>query len=97
MANTRTSAKRARQALRRQERNQSDKSATKSAVKDAVKALQSKDLEAAKTNYVQAIRALGKAASRGTIPQGRASRKISRLTLLAKKVLPDALNFESRK
>jgi small subunit ribosomal protein S20 len=91
MANKRQSTKRATQALKRQDRNSTLKSATKTAVKKAVEAVQTKDLGKAKEAYSLAIKALSKAASKGTIPKARASRKISRLTLLAKKILPDAL------
>ena len=92
MANTRTSAKRARQADKRQSRNQIVRSATKTAVKNAVDVLKSKDVAKAKEAYTAAIKALSKAASKGSIPAGRAARKISRLTLFIKKNLPQALS-----
>ncbi|HLE01042.1 MAG TPA: 30S ribosomal protein S20 [Bdellovibrionota bacterium] len=88
MANTRTSTKRARQANDRQVRNKTVRSTTHSALTAAVQALKSKDLEKAKVAYKSAVRALSKAASKGSIPRGRAARKVSRLTLLAKKLLP---------
>ncbi len=91
MANKRQSAKRALQEKKRQNRNTAVKSATKSAVKKAIEAVQTKDMSKAKEAYQLAVKALSKAASKGTIPKTRASRKISRLTLLAKKMLPDAL------
>lgn len=91
MANKRQSAKRATQALSRQARNSTLKSATKTAVKKAVDAVTAKDAGKAKDAYMLAIKALSKAASKGTIPKARASRKISRLTLLAKKLVPAAL------
>lgn len=91
MANTRQSTKRAKQAVKRQSRNTIVKSATRSALKNALEAITEKDMGKAKTAYVQAIKALSKAASKGAIPKGRAARKISRLTLLAKKALPEAL------
>ncbi len=91
MANKRQSAKRAKQAVVRQTRNHTVKSATKTAVKKAIEAVQTKDISKAKDAYLLAIKALSKAASKGTIPKARASRKISRLTILAKKILPDAL------
>ncbi len=91
MANKRQSAKRALQEKKRQVRNTAVKSATKSAVKKAIEAVQTKDMSKAKEAYMLAIKALSKAASKGTIPKTRASRKIGRLTLLAKKMLPDAL------
>ena len=95
MANKRQSAKRATQATVRQNRNHAVKTATKTAVKKAIEAVQTKDMSKAKEAYMMAIKALSKAASKGTIPKARASRKISRLTLLAKKILPDALPIKS--
>jgi small subunit ribosomal protein S20 len=91
MANTRTSTKRARQADKRQERNTVVRSATRSVLKTALDAIKTKDLAKAQTAYKSAIKALSKAASKGAIPKGRAARKISRLTHLAKKTLPQAL------
>lgn len=91
MANTKKSAKRARQALRKQNKNQIIRSLTKTAVKTALDILQSKDIAKVKTAYLAAVKALSKAASKGTIPKGQSSRKISRLTLLIKKQLPAAL------
>jgi len=91
MANKRQSAKRAIQEKKRQSRNTAVKSATKSAVRKAIEAVQTKDLGKAKEAYMLAIKALSKAASKGSIPKTRASRKIGRLTLLAKKLLPEAL------
>ena len=95
MANKRQSGKRATQALARQTRNSTVKTATKTAVKKAIEAVQTKDIAKAKEAYMMAVKALSKAASKGTIPKARASRKISRLTVLAKKILPDALPIKS--
>ena len=95
MANKRQSAKRATQAAKRQVRNNTVKSATKSAIKKAIEAVQTKDLGKAKEAYALAVKALSKAASKGTIPKARASRKIGRLTLFAKKLLPDALPIKT--
>jgi small subunit ribosomal protein S20 len=91
MANTRSSGKRAVQAEKRQARNMVVRSATRSALRNALAALQAKDVAKAKEAYAAAVKALSKAASKGGIPKGRAARKISRLTHLAKKVLPAAL------
>jgi small subunit ribosomal protein S20 len=88
MANTRKSTKRAGQAKKRQARNVIIRSATKSALRDALAAIQAKDVAKAKEAYMAAVKALSKAASKGGIPQGRAARKISRLTLFVKKTLP---------
>lgn len=92
MANTRSSTKRAVQAEKRQARNIIVRSATRSALRNALAAIQSKDVAKAKEAYMAAVKALSKAASKGGIPKGRAARKISRLTLLAKKALPQALS-----
>jgi small subunit ribosomal protein S20 len=91
MANTKTATKRARQSLTRQSQNQIVRSKTRTSVKGAMDAILSKDAEKAKAAYVQAVKALSKAASKGAIPKGRAARKISRLTLFTKKTLPAAL------
>ena len=85
MANTRQSTKRARIEKKRTIKNQINRSATKSAVRGAVAAIAKGDVKVAKEAYMDAIKALSKAASKGAIPKGRAARKISRLTLLAKK------------
>lgn len=91
MANTRQSAKRARRNVTQRTVNQRVRSATKTAVKGAVDALKAKDIGIAKEAYMNAIRNLSRAASRGGIPARRASRKISRLTILAQKLLPESL------
>ncbi len=88
MANTRKAAKRAKQAVRRQDRNTIVRSATKSALRNALEALKSQDLNAAKEAFKSAIRAVSKAASKGAIPKARAARKIGRLTRLVKKSNP---------
>ena len=67
-----------------------DRSATRSALRDAVAALKSKDLTQVKTAYQAAVKTLSKAASKGAIPKSRAARKVSRLTLLIKRTLPQA-------
>jgi small subunit ribosomal protein S20 len=91
MANKRQAAKRATQAVKRQARNATVKTATKTAVKKAIEAVTAKDMGKAKDAYMLAVKALSKAASKGSIPKARASRKIGRLTILAKKLVPDAL------
>jgi small subunit ribosomal protein S20 len=97
MANTRKSTKRAIQADRRNERNTMVRSATRSALRNALEAIKAKDLEKAREAYKAAVRALSKAASKGAFPQGRAARKISRLTLLAKKALPALIPAQKSK
>ena len=91
MANTKSSTKRARQADARRDRNQIAKSAVKTSVRNAFTAAHGKDAKLIKEAYDSAVRALSKAASRGTIPKARAARKIKRMTHLIKKTLPAAL------
>ncbi len=90
MANTRQSAKRARQALKRRDRNQLVSSATKSAVKKAITLITGKDAAAAKDAYKTAMQVLSKAASRGAMPGNRAARKTRRLAHLLQKTHPSA-------
>lgn len=92
MANTRQSEKRARQNVTRRARNTVAKSATRTALTKAIEAVKSRDLKQAKEAYQAAVRALSKAASKGALPKTRAARKISRLTQLVKKSLPDLLS-----
>ena len=80
MANTRQSAKRARQAIKRQARNQAVRTSTRSALRAALTAIRANDVAAAGVAYKTAVRNLSKAVSKGAIPAGRASRKVSRLT-----------------
>jgi small subunit ribosomal protein S20 len=97
MANTRKSTKRALQADRRNARNTIIRSSTRTALRAALTAIKKKDLEGAREAYKSAVRALSKAASKGAFPQGRAARKISRLTLLAKKTLPALIPAQKSK
>jgi small subunit ribosomal protein S20 len=91
MANTKSSAKRARQSVKKQAVNKRNRSVMKTAVKNAVDKIKSKQVDQnnAEAQLKLAISALGKAGSKGAIPKKRASRKISRLTLLAKKILTE--------
>ncbi len=91
MANTLSSSKRARLEKKRRARNTTRESAAKSALRKAVVAIQKRDLTAGKEAYALAVKALAQAASKGVIPKGRAARKISRLTRLALKTVPDVL------
>ena|SRR3990167_3067142 len=98
MANTRKAAKRARQSIKKQAQNARVKTSTKSKIREALQALQAGNgkeaIDKAREAYTEAVRALSKAASKGTIPKTRAARKIQRLTALAKKILPQALPFK---
>ena len=90
MANTRKSTKRAAQANKRQARNIMVRSSTRTALTAAIDAFKAKDAAKAKEAYLNAVKALSKAASKGAIPSRRAARKVSRLTRLAQKALPAA-------
>jgi len=72
--------KRARQNEVRRERNNAVRSSLRTSIRRVIRALDSGDAEAAKTELPQAVRALGKASSKGVIHRNQASRKISRLT-----------------
>ena len=72
--------KRARQNAQRNQRNTMLRSALRTAVKKVVAAVDASNVEAAQTELPKAIRALGKATSKGIIHKNTASRKISRLT-----------------
>jgi len=82
MANRHPSAiKRARQNVRRNERNSALRSALRTAVKKVLVAVEEADATAARDELSQAVRALGKATTKGIVHKNYAARKISRLTL----------------
>ncbi len=72
--------KRARQNEVRRERNNAIRSSLRTSVRKLIKAIDTGDVEGAKTELPLAVRALGKASSKGVIHRNQASRKISRLT-----------------
>jgi small subunit ribosomal protein S20 len=72
--------KRARQNEKRNRRNTMLRSALRTTVKKVVVALEAADIEAARTELPKAVRALGKATSKGIVHRNQAARKISRLT-----------------
>jgi small subunit ribosomal protein S20 len=72
--------KRARQSQERNQRNSMRRSALRTAVKKVVLAVEAGDVTAAQAELPNAIRALGKAHSKGVIHKNHAARKISRLT-----------------
>jgi small subunit ribosomal protein S20 len=81
MANRHPSAiKRARQNARRHERNAALRSALRTSVKKVLVAVEQADATAARDELPQAVRALGKATSKGIVHKNYAARKISRLT-----------------
>ncbi len=71
--------KRARQAERREERNRPLRSSVKTAVRAFRDALASGDKAKAKEELAAAARVIRKAASKGIMPKGTASRRVSRM------------------
>jgi small subunit ribosomal protein S20 len=81
MANRHPSAiKRARQNVERNKRNSALRSALRTAVKKVLVAVEQADATAAQAELPHAVRALGKATTKGIIHKNYAARKISRLT-----------------
>ena len=72
--------KRARQNVERRQHRSQQRSALRTAVKKAVSAMDAGNLEAAQTELPLAVKALGKAATKGLIHRNNASRSIARLT-----------------
>ena len=81
MANIKSAEKQNRQRIKRQARNTAQKTAMRSAVKRVRAAIGKKDAKAAKAALPSAIKAVDRAASKGVIKPGTASRSISRLTV----------------
>jgi small subunit ribosomal protein S20 len=86
MATHKSAEKRNRQNIKLRERNRGNRSAVKTAATKALEAIK-KDAKSAAKVLSAAASALGKAARKGSIPKGRASRKISRLTKARNKAL----------
>ncbi len=74
--------KRHRQSVKRHERNTTMISATRTAMKRVVQAVEKKDAALAKTLLKKAMSHLNKAAAKGIIHSGHASRHIGRLSLM---------------
>jgi small subunit ribosomal protein S20 len=81
MANIKSSEKANRQRITRTARNVAQKTAMRTAVKRVRAAIGSKNAGEAKTLLPSAIKAIDKAASKGVIKRGTASRSVARLTL----------------
>ena len=82
MATHKAALKRQRQNEQRRVRNVHVRSTLKTLVKRVRLAVESKDIEKAKTALAEAIPAIDKAKSKGVIHRNTASRKVSRLTKL---------------
>jgi small subunit ribosomal protein S20 len=78
MANVKSAEKRNRQNIKRRERNRSNRAAVKTIAQKTFEAIKA-DAKGAMAALSEAASALAKAAQKGTIPKGRAARKMSRL------------------
>lgn len=81
MANIKSSEKANRQRITRTARNIAQKTAMRTAVKRLRAAIGQKNSTNAKALLAPAIKAIDRAASKGVIKKGTASRSVSRLTL----------------
>ena len=81
MANHKQAEKRNRQRIKRRTRNLNHLSTMRTYIKRVRKAIADGDLEAAKASLPVALKAIGKANSKGVIHRHTASRYTSRLTL----------------
>ena len=72
--------KRARQNVCRNQRNSRLRSALRTTIKKVTAALETGDANTAQVHLPQAVRALGKATTKGVIHKNYAARRISRLT-----------------
>lgn len=86
MANIKSSQKKNRQRVTHETRNQARKSAMRTAVKKVRAAIGKKDAAGATTALGAAIVQIDRAASRGTVKRGTASRSVSRLALAVNKL-----------
>jgi small subunit ribosomal protein S20 len=80
VANIKSAIKRARQNDKLRQRNASARSMFRTFVKNVVKAIDAKQLEAAKTAFDKAQPVIDKAAQKGLIHKNKASRIKSRLS-----------------
>jgi len=80
MANNPQSRKRIRQTAARTEHNTSLRSRMRTEVKKLEKAIEAGEKKTIGTQFVETMRALHKAASKGIVKKETASRKISRLS-----------------
>jgi small subunit ribosomal protein S20 len=85
MANHKQAEKRNRQRIKRRARNLMHLSTMRTYIKRVRKALAEGDVEAAKTSLPIALKAIGKANSKGVIHRHTASRYASRLTVAVSK------------
>ncbi|MFN3920409.1 MAG: 30S ribosomal protein S20 [Methylohalobius sp.] len=80
MANTPSAKKRARQAQKRYLRNKAHRSRMRTVIKKVLKAIEAKDLEAAREAYRQAVPVIDSMVNKGILHKNNAARKKSRLS-----------------
>ncbi len=80
--------KRARQALKRQQRNRAVMGTVRGAIKKVQTALEGKQADDATRSLKEATAILSKAVSKGVLKRNTASRRISRLAALVNAVAP---------
>ncbi len=90
MANHPSALKRARQSEKKRLRNRSVNSAVRTAVKKFNVAIASSEAETVKAALKDVCSRLDRAASKGVLPKGRVSRKVSRLSAEAMRVISPA-------
>jgi small subunit ribosomal protein S20 len=86
MANNPSAAKRARQNVKRRERNKGNRSFVKTVAQNTLEKIL-KDPKNALAAISEAASVLAKTAQKGSIPKGRAARKLSRLHKARNKAL----------
>ncbi|WP_257255220.1 MULTISPECIES: 30S ribosomal protein S20 [unclassified Endozoicomonas] len=79
MANSPSAKKRARQAEKRRNHNASLRSMVRTSIKKVVRAIEAKDIELAKTEYIAAVPVIDRMADKGIIHKNKAARHKSRL------------------
>lgn len=79
MANTRSAIKRIRQNQKRRLRNRLFRGRARTNIKQARQAISAEEMESARVNTMDAVRALDKAAAKGVLHKNNASRRKSRL------------------
>ena len=79
MANTKSAKKRAKQSEKARQRNASQRSLLRTHIKKVIKALEEKNLEAAKEAFKAAVPIIDRMADKGIIHKNKAARHKSRL------------------
>ncbi len=86
MANIKSAKKRIKVTAKKTLRNKMVKSQTKTAVKKVTTAIENKDVETAKANLSNAIKAIDKACTKGIFHKNTAANKKSKLTKAVNKI-----------